>query len=138
MVAMALGGRRPEVRAVIAVGLLRDWKSYYSSVKKLHPEKQVYLPKTWERRDDPDKVINRYNGSIFFVTGEMDLETPAWMARELARKYPRPKELWIVDEAGHLGANSPERKHGDAYYDRIVAFLTRELNKKPHRGWPHS
>ena len=138
VMAMALAGRRPEVRAVVAVGLLRDWKNYYASVKKLHPEKQVYLPKTWERRDDPDKVIKRYNGSIFFVTGEMDLETPAWMARELYQKYPRPKELWTVDDAGHLGENSPERKHGEAYYDRIVAFLTRELTKPPHRGWPHS
>ena len=138
VVAMALAGRRPEVRAVVAVGLLRDWKSYYASVKKLHPEKQVYLPKTWERRDDPDKVIKRFNGSIFFVTGEMDLETPAWMSQELYRKYPRPKEFWKVDDAGHLGENSPERKHGEAYYDRIVAFLTRELTKTPHRGWPHS
>jgi uncharacterized protein len=138
VVAMALAGRRPEVRAVVAVGLLRDWKSYYSTVKKHHPEKQVYLPKTWERRDDPDKVINRFNGSIFFVTGEMDLDTPAWMARELYHKYPRPKEFWIVDGAGHLGEHSPERTLGESYYDRITAFLSRELNKKPHRGWPYS
>jgi len=138
VIAMALAGRRPEVRAVVAVGLLRDWKSYYASMKKLHPEKQVFLPKTWEKRDDPDKVINRFNGSIFFVTGEMDLETPAWMARELYGKYPRPKEFWLVDNAGHLGPDSPEHLLGDAYYDRITAFLSRELSKPPHRGWPDS
>ena len=138
VIAMALAGRRPEVRAVVAVGLLRDWKSYYATMKKLHPERQVYLPKNWEKRDDPDKVINRFNGSIFFVTGEMDLDTPAWMARELYRKYPRPKEFWIVDNAGHLGADAPERTLGEAYYDRITAFLNRELNKPPHRGWPYS
>jgi len=138
VIAMALAGRRPEVRAVVAVGLLRDWKSYYASMKKLHPEKQVYLPKTWEKRDDPDKVIHRFNGSIFFVTGEMDLETPAWMARELYGKYPRPKEFWIAPNAGHLGADSPARTLGEPYYDRITEFLNRELNKPPHRGWPYS
>ena len=138
VIAMALAGRRPEVRAVVAVGLLRDWKTYYASMKKLHPEMQVYLPKTWERRDDPDKVINRFNGSIFFVTGEMDLQTPAWMARELYNKYPRPKEFWIADKAGHLGKESPENTLGEAYYDRITGFLGRELNKPPHRGWPYS
>lgn len=138
VVAMALAGRRPEVRAVVAVGLLRDWKSYYSTVKKLHPEKQVFLPKTWEHRDDPNKVINRFNGSIFFVTGQMDLDTPAWMARELYQKYPRPKEFWIVEGAGHLAEQSPERMLGDTYYDRITGFLNRELNKPPHRGWPYS
>jgi pimeloyl-ACP methyl ester carboxylesterase len=137
VLAMALAGRRPEVRAVVAVGLLRDWKSYYSTVKKLHPEKEVYLPKTWERRDDPDKVVNRFNGSIFFVAGEMDTDTPAWMSRELYRKYPRPKEYWVVDNAGHLGEHSPERVLGEAYYDRVAGFLTRELSKKPHRGWPY-
>ena len=138
IVAMAVAGRRPEVRAVVAVGLIRDWKSYYASMKKLHPEKQVYLPKTWERRDDPDKVIKRFNGSIFFVNGEMDLETPAWMARELYNKYPRPKEFWIADNAGHLGKDSPENTLGEAYYDRITGFLSRELTKPPHRGWPYS
>jgi pimeloyl-ACP methyl ester carboxylesterase len=138
IVAMAVAGRRPEIRAVVAVGLLRDWKSYYASMKKLHPEKQVFLPKTWERHDDPDKVINRFNGSIFFVTGEMDLETPAWMARELYNKYPRAKEFWIAENAGHLGKDSPENTLGEAYYDRITGFLNRELNKPPHRGWPYS
>jgi pimeloyl-ACP methyl ester carboxylesterase len=137
VLALALAGRRPEVRAVVAVGVPRDWKTYLESLKKTHPDQEYFVPPGWERRDDPDRVIRRFNGAIFFVTGELDAETPARMARELHDKYPRPKELWIVENAEHSGARAPERVLGEAYYDRVVTFLRREMEKKPHRGWPY-
>jgi pimeloyl-ACP methyl ester carboxylesterase len=136
VLALALAGRRPEVRAVVAVGAPLDWKTYLESLKKTRPDQEYFVPPGWERRDEPDRVIRRFNGAIFFVTGNMDTETPAGMARELHDRYPRPKELWVVENAGHSGERTPERVLGGAYYDRIVAFLRRELDKKPHRGWP--
>jgi pimeloyl-ACP methyl ester carboxylesterase len=137
VLALALAGRRPEVRAVVAVGAPRDWKTYLESLEKMTPDQEYFVPGGWERRDDPDRVIRRFNGAILFVTGNMDTETPTWMARELYEKYPRPKELWIVEDAGHAGDRTPERRLGEAYYDRVAAFLRRELDKKPHRGWPY-
>jgi pimeloyl-ACP methyl ester carboxylesterase len=137
VLALALAGRRPEVRAVVAVGTPRNWKTYLESLKKTRPGEEYFVPKGWERRDDPDRVIRRFNGAIFFVTGNQDSETPAGIARELHDKYPRPKELWVVENAGHSTERAPERVLGDAYYDRVVTFLRRELEKKPHRGWPY-
>ena len=136
VVALAAAGRRPEIRAVVAVGVPRSWKTYLESLAKSRPDKGYFVPETWERRDDPDRVIRRYNGAILFITGAEDLVTPPWMARELHDKYPRPKDLWIVDGAAHLGEHSPEHVLGGAYVDRIAAFLERELGKAPHRGWP--
>lgn len=136
VLALAVARNRPEVRAVAAVSPPRDWKSLIESMKRDHPDIEFFVPKSWNKSNDPNGAIRRFNGSILFATGDMDTRTPVWMAEELYKNYPRPKELWVIPAAGHSGERSPEAVLGQEYYDRLAAFFLRELAKPPHRGWP--
>jgi fermentation-respiration switch protein FrsA (DUF1100 family) len=136
VLALAAAGSRPEIRAVVAVSTPYNLERYRKVMEREYPGGGLPTFGKWERQDEPDKVLNRYNDGVFFVTGDRDIETPPRMARDLHKKYPRPKELWIVEGAGHTGSHTPERVLGEAYYDRVAGFLMRELAKEPHRGWP--
>jgi len=133
--ALGVAGRRPEIRAVVAVSPPYNWSKYREVLAKENPGTKYYVPNTWKRGDEPDKVMNRYNGAILFVTGDADTRTPPSMARDLAKRTPRPTEVWIVPGAGHGDADL-EALLGGAYFDRVAAFLTRQLAEEPRRGWP--
>ncbi len=134
--ALALVGERPQPRAVVAVSPPFNGKEWVNVLDRYDPGRKHVIPKDWKRSHDPDEVTDRYNDAILFIAGDADLSTPAWMAEDLYRKYPRPKDLWIVEGAAHSGDRTPERVAGPAYYGRIAAFLERELARPPHRGWP--
>jgi pimeloyl-ACP methyl ester carboxylesterase len=134
--ALALAGERPETRAVVAVSPPYSFERWLPVLQRENPDERRFVPEGWKRRWDADKVVNRFNGAILFIGGDRDLTTPAWMAEDLHRRYPRRKELWIVPGAGHAGPEAPARVAGELYYGRIADFLKRELEKAPHRGWP--
>ncbi len=133
--ALALAGERPEVRAVVAVSPPGGSPDWIREMERHHPGREYSVAKGWDRRDDPDKVVNRFNGAILFVAGSGDLDFPVWMTEDLHRRYPRPKDLWTVPGAGQ-GASSPAAVLGSGYYTRVASFLTDYLAKPPHRGWP--
>ncbi len=134
--AFALAGERTEVRGIVAAFPPTGPKDWIPVLEQAHPDRKFFVPDGWKRRDDPEKVVNRFNGPIFFIAGDADLTNPTWMAESLHRRYPRPKDLWVIPGAAHDGDRTPEKVAGREYYDRIAAFLTRELAKPPHRGWP--
>lgn len=133
--ALGVAGRRPEIRAVVAVSAPYNWSKYRDVLAGTDPGTKYFVPNNWKRGDEPDKVMRRYNGATLFVTGEADTLTPPWMARDLAKRTPRPKEVWIVPGAGH-GDVDMEALLGGAYYDRVAGFLSKQLAKEPRRGWP--
>jgi pimeloyl-ACP methyl ester carboxylesterase len=134
--AFALAGERTEVRGIVAAFPPTGPKDWIPVLERADPGRQFFVPKGWKHRDDPEKVVKRFNGPIFFIAGDADLTNPSWMAEDLHRRYPRPKDLWVIEGAAHDGQNTPEKVVGPAYYDRIAAFLNWELAKPPHRGWP--
>jgi pimeloyl-ACP methyl ester carboxylesterase len=136
VLALAVAGRRPETRAVVAVSPPYNGKKYLEVLREQVPETELRVPKAWKRKDEPDKVVRRYNGAVFFIAGAEDTRTPAWMAEQLYGKFVRAKELWIVEGAGHDAPDEPEGMLGEVFHDRVAAFLTRELAKEPHAGWP--
>ena len=63
---------------------------------------------------------------ILLIQGADDDMAPASQARENFARAGEPKELWIVEGAGHRGL----RQSAGAEYDaRILAFLNKHLNK---------
>jgi hypothetical protein len=136
MLALAAAGSRPEIRAVVAVSVPYNLERYREQMERVHSRREEPVAQKWKRQDEPDKVLNRYNGAVLFVGGDEDTHTPPRMAEDLHKKYPRPKELWIVPGAGHSGEVAPERVQGEGYYDRIATFLKAELAKEPYREWP--
>ncbi len=134
--ALALAGERPELRAVVAVSPPYSFRSWIEVLRREEPGEEFFVPDTWKRRDDADKAVDRFNGAILFVAGDRDLSTPSWMAEDLYKRYPRRKDLWIVEGAGHAGPQGPSRFAGELFLGRVSEFLHRELGLPPHRGWP--
>jgi fermentation-respiration switch protein FrsA (DUF1100 family) len=61
---------------------------------------------------------------ILITHGMADEIVPAQHARLLFQAAEEPKELWLVPDAGHVGARDT---HPDAYFTRIEAFLREAL-----------
>jgi len=136
MLAFALVRDRAEPRALVAVSIPYNLESWTQSMEELDPGKRFAKPEGWRRKDEPDKVVRRYNGALQFIVGEDDRETPPWMSEKLYDAYPRPRDLWIVPGASHRPPSSPLEVAGADYWERITVFLGRELATEPHRGWP--
>jgi pimeloyl-ACP methyl ester carboxylesterase len=134
--ALALAGERPETRAVAAVSPPFSFATWIPVLEREEPDETCFVPDGWKRKWDADKAVDRFNGAILFVAGDRDLTTPAWMAEDLYKRYPRSKDLWIVEGAGHAGPQSPSRFAGERFFGRVSEFLHRELELPPHRGWP--
>lgn len=65
---------------------------------------------------------------ILLIQGADDEMAPASQARENFALAGEPKELWIIEGAGHRGLR---RAAGPAYDDRILAFLNEHLERTP-------
>jgi len=134
--AFALARERPEARAVISVSSPYNAKTFHE-VQERHSRSEVRIvPEEWERKHEPEKALDRFRGAVLFVGGELDLLTPAWMAEDLHRRFDRAKELWIVAGASRDRGSTVRERTGAQLYERIDAFLDRELAKAPHKGWP--
>jgi pimeloyl-ACP methyl ester carboxylesterase len=136
VLALAAARAQPEIRAVVAVSPFYNLERYRKRMKEVQPDRETAVARKWDRQDEPDQALDRYNGFVFFICGERDEETPPAVAEALHKKYPRPKELWIVPGAGHGPQATPANTQGEAYYDRVAGVLKRELAKKPYREWP--
>lgn len=136
VLALAAAREMPQIRAVVAVSPFYNLKRYMERMKERHSGRTGPVAWKWERHDEPDQVLDRYNGFVFFIGGERDDETPPSVTEALHKKYPRPKELWIVPGAGHEPEAAPRKILGGAFFDRVAASLRRELAKKPYREWP--
>jgi pimeloyl-ACP methyl ester carboxylesterase len=136
VLALAAAREMPQIRAVVAVSPFYNLERYGKRMKEMDPDRVASPAWKWDRHDEPDQVLDRYNGFVFFIGGERDDEIPPAVAEALHKKYPRPKELWIVPGAGHAPEAAPRKVLGGAFFDRIAASLRRELAKKPYREWP--
>jgi fermentation-respiration switch protein FrsA (DUF1100 family) len=74
------------------------------------------------RKVSPQDFISRCKRPMLFIHGNNDTYVPTQMAQKLYDLKPEPKELWIVDGAGHDEAFkvSPEN-----YRNHIREFLAR-------------
>ncbi len=61
---------------------------------------------------------------LLFIHGTADKVIPAKMTKALYARANEPKELWIVEGAGH---NDLRQTVGDPYDERVAAFFTAAL-----------
>lgn len=134
--AFALARARPVLRALISVSCPVNIQELQVVYDRHGDGVKKEIPKDWQRKWEPDKVLNRWNGATLFIGGSRDLVTPAWMAETLYSKCTQTKELWIVEGADHGGERSPRAVAGATYWERVIGFLDRELSKPPHKDWP--
>jgi dipeptidyl aminopeptidase/acylaminoacyl peptidase len=67
-----------------------------------------------------EKVSEIAPRPLFIIHGERDSLIPVEHARRLYEGAAEPKELWVVPEAGHVGAFD---EAGDRYRERVARFF---------------
>lgn len=60
----------------------------------------------------------------FFISGDVDVNTPATEAKALFEAASEPKQFWIIEKAGHQDMHAFARAE---YESRILAFFTLHL-----------
>lgn len=69
---------------------------------------------------DPLDAVRRIHIPLLLIHGDHDRVVPLHHAQELYDNANPPKQLWIIESGGHIGAFTPEHQ---AYRKRLVAFL---------------
>jgi len=64
---------------------------------------------------------------VFLIVGEHDKRTPPEMSERIIAKLRGPKELWIVKDAVHGGAEGPEYINPPEFFKRPAAFYNKYL-----------
>jgi alpha-beta hydrolase superfamily lysophospholipase len=73
----------------------------------------------------PVKQVAKITIPKFFIAGTGDRKTTLEESKELFNAAAEPKQLWLVDGAGHVGAHAFAR---DEYERRVLEFLAKNLN----------
>lgn len=76
----------------------------------------------------PIEALAAYRGPVLVVSGSRDLHTTPSETRAMFDAAAGPKELWMVEGAGHVDMAVAA---GRDYEDRILAFLGRRLQRQP-------
>ncbi len=72
----------------------------------------------------PIEALGAYAGPVLIVSGAEDRLTPPSETRAMYDAAPGPKQLWMVEGAGHVDMAAAV---GSDYEGRILAFLGRHL-----------
>jgi hypothetical protein len=122
--------KRNEIKAIVVRGLFTDYKNIVQHLTTIKPNDTYGLPsngdidfysprKTWENFDKP----------IFLIVGEEDKITPKENSIEiLANVNSRVRKLWIVKDAEHGGAKSPEFINLPLFLERTLRFFDENLH----------
>jgi uncharacterized protein len=80
--------------------------------------------KFWIPEIEPAAAARKLRCPIFLIHGGADEKIPASHSREIFINVPGEKELWIVDDVGHLGVYL---NHPNEYQDRVLNFFNKNL-----------
>jgi len=100
-------------------------QSTFTSIRDMAGVVFPYFPwlRFFVRTDCPNlDEIGRVRAPKLLIHSRTDEVVPFWMAENLFAKAQEPKDLWVIDRAGHNATfGQPD------YMDRIRAFLDRVL-----------
>jgi len=132
-VAMMVAGRDDRIGALVVDSVYRDLKSSLGTHLKM---KYPFLPKepfltltstfymlrfgVWPSRVAPKFAIKGLKTPLFFIQGDHDPRVPMSWVDELADQLSGPKETWIVQGVGHVGAYERDPQ---SYSNKVVQFF---------------
>ncbi|MFP4024534.1 MAG: alpha/beta hydrolase [Thiohalospira sp.] len=98
-------------------------------IKILNPFYNLILRNKFKinpKKESPKNLIqNIQNIPVLIIHGEMDSQTKVYQAKELYRRCSsNKKELWIVNDKGHLIVDDVLKEDAKFYRDKIITFLT--------------
>ncbi|MGI3902095.1 MAG: alpha/beta hydrolase [Janthinobacterium lividum] len=81
------------------------------------------LHPSWLR---PIEALAHYHGPVLILGGDLDRATPPSDTRALYAAAPGPKQLWLVEGAGHVDLAVAA---GSDYERRVLPFLASQLQR---------
>ncbi len=124
----AMAARRSDIRAFAGRGLISTFDEVIPVLNKLLPEKSaLHRPKDYPKDLEPLNAAHAIKAAVLLVVGDKDTRTPAWMSQKVYDKLTGPKELWIVPDAEHGGANAPEYVNYPEFFVRLASFYRDHL-----------
>jgi len=122
--AVVVAAKEPLVRGVVVEAAFSSYptmaRAFIARIKWLWPL-YPFHPLLMSRRYSPDRHVNDISPRpVLFIHGTADRTIPSWMSERLYRKAKQPKELWLIEDAGHLGCKD---KAGADYQRRVSEFF---------------
>ena len=74
----------------------------------------------------PIEALSAYAGPVLVASGALDRATTPAETRDLHAAATGPKDLWLVEGAGHVDLAAAA---GSDYEGRVLAFLGRHLHR---------
>ena len=78
----------------------------------------------WVPEIEPAAVARKLHRPVFLIHGAADKKISAYHSRAIYENLPAEKEIWLVEQAGHLEAYLT---HAQEYEQRVLAFFERNL-----------
>ncbi len=108
-VAVVAAARDKRVKGLVVESAFSSYRDEAAYVLRRNPLTYLVswpLSRLLIRRglDPADYIAELSPRPVLIIHGAADRTVPCEMGRELAERAAEPKELWLVDEAGHTGA----------------------------------
>ena len=121
--------KNPHVKCFVGRALMTSFDDFLPLLFEIYPNKKDVVKKPTNYPNDlhPINIAPNFNKPAMLIVGEKDKRTPIWMSKTIFGLLKGEKELWIVDNASHGGANGPEFIDFNLFIKKTVAFYDKYL-----------
>jgi len=123
----AIAAKRNDISAFAGRALMTSFNDILPILKKLTPDRNLIAPPNYPSELEPINAAENINIPVFLIVGEKDNRTPTWMSEKIKSKIKSYCELWVVPNAQHGGANSPEWAATEEFFNRLSLFFKQYL-----------
>ncbi len=123
----AIAVESDDIAAYAGRALMTSFDEVAPILRALAPDRPLLLPQNYPEELQPIIAAARMTKPVFLVVGENDDRTPPAMSRLVFSKLQAPKELWVVENAGHGGSKAPEFVDYPLFFQRLAEFFSEHL-----------
>jgi fermentation-respiration switch protein FrsA (DUF1100 family) len=122
-----VAAKRKDIAAIAVRGLITSFDDALPILNRIDPDRALSAPSNYPDELIPVKAALTMTVPTLLIVGEDDTRTPPWMSERVHGELKGPKELWIVEGAGHGGQYAPEYVNYPEFFVRLGAFFGKYL-----------
>lgn len=126
----AMAASDPNVTAFAGRGLISSFDDVVPILQAIDPDRPVLVPEDYPSQLQPINAAESFDKPAFIIVGENDRRSTPDMASRVYEALKGPKELWVVEGAGHGGANAPEYVNYPEFFVRLATFFDEHLKTR--------
>lgn len=126
--AFVISSMRPEIKALAGRAFFTSYPVLMGNINTLFPAKKITIKEDFDEKYNALKLAHKITQPIFLIIGKEDKRTPPSMSEELLSAVNSDvRELWIVNNCGHGGAEAPEYLNRAEHFKRLMRFYSENL-----------